>query len=232
MLRYIYILVISFFLGWFSIPTIAAQEKWEKIPFQEWRRKEVKAVLVDSPWSKVIEASTNLTPQLLGQRGVTLEESALVILRSALPIRQALLRERQLDFKYDKMNQEQKQIFDAENRPLLECLSCEQYYAVSIISKIYVLNSIEMNDSIQDFVYLSNEKGDRRNAVRIINQSTSNETTFLFPRLNEKGEPLLTEKNKKLIFTLKLDSSNYGQPLFTKLEFDIGKILRNGKVIF
>src|SRR5262249_7860382 len=65
-------------------------------PMEQWTQKEAENLLIDSPWAQTLGGGVAADQQTLTGTTVTIR------LRSALPIRQALARLRQLKSKYDK----------------------------------------------------------------------------------------------------------------------------------
>ncbi len=72
-----------------ALAAVAAAEVWDTKPFLEWSDKDVEKVLTDSPWA----GKAALTHARQGANLGTVPEWKLVVaLRSALPVRQALVR--------------------------------------------------------------------------------------------------------------------------------------------
>ena len=78
---------------------------WVAKDWTTWTAEDCRAVLVSSPWVQSVSVG--------GDYGPVLDTSVRIV--SALPIRQALLRQKQLDKNYDKMNAAKKQEFDQEH---------------------------------------------------------------------------------------------------------------------
>jgi hypothetical protein len=109
----------------------AAQEFWETKPYAQWSKAETEKMLQDSPWaqhvtlSRVVMAGFSTT-----QRGVTSVGNPAAVaeaqhseipyliytaqLRSALPVRQAVVRQRQIAEKYDSMSAHKRAALDAK----------------------------------------------------------------------------------------------------------------------
>jgi hypothetical protein len=90
--------------------TVIASPKDKPLPWiakdwTQWTSDDCAQVLSDSPWTQ-----KNYEP--IGGRSY---KETTVLIRSALPIRQAFLRKLQLQKHYDKMNVQQKQAFDRQN---------------------------------------------------------------------------------------------------------------------
>ncbi|CAN5333968.1 hypothetical protein BH10ACI1_BH10ACI1_24260 [soil metagenome] len=217
-----------------SVSSVFSQNDWEKNPYQNWTKEQVVKILSDSPWVKTKNYQEVLSdsPQL----GVVYSPltAARITLRSALTVRQALLRQRQLDAKYDKMNEANKNKFDEKNMALLNCPACKDYYVVSVLYRFFAMDNKNYVNDRKKYVYLSNDSGDRRELVEFaVLSDRDNEIVFYFPRRDEKGEDLLTSKSKKLIFNFGLKGLDGKSSFpFEKADFDVSKLTVNGEIIF
>ena len=211
-----------------------AQAEWEKVPYQHWGVEEVRKILSDSPWGRTVTRSESIAPLWLGTDAPKLEGNFVFLLRSALPVRQALLRRRQLEAKYDRMGEAERAEFDKKNKALLECPACARNYVISFNSKNRALTNTSFGQKGKGSIYLENDRGERREAVHFMlsGEGGDNEAHFFFPRLDEKGNPLLTPESKKLTFYLGVRNSTDYLQLPEKVEFDVTKLVRGGQVIF
>lgn len=232
----------------FLLTPARGQKGWEKKPYNEWTFAEVLGILSDSPWAQTASETDHTAYNLPG-----VSYSATIRLRSALPIRQALVRERQLEVNYDKLSNEDKRRFDAETREFLECSNCSKYYIVSLVSYLPAgsprrssggvilegsygvdiagpLRNLTFND-LQPYVHLSNDKGERR-ALVAYTPTKRGEVMFIFPRLDEQGRPLLNVGHKKLYFEIDRQVfKNMVGPL-KKFTFEVRKLVRDDQVVF
>jgi hypothetical protein len=159
-------------------------------------------------------------------------------LRSALPIRQALARLKQLEAKYDQMSEKDRAAFDTKMKGLVECPACNQNYVLTLGSKskqnpgadaVYSLYKGGRLDDLQRYVYIANDRGERRTLVHFVPPRVpGDEATFFFPRLDDKGMPLITESTKELTFNLSDNEVN----AVTNFKIDVSKLKLNGKVEF
>lgn len=232
----------------FCVGVVHGQKPWEKKPYHEWNATEVFRVLNDSPW-----AQTSFETEQTGTGLPAASYSVTVRLRSALPIRLALVRQRQLAVNYDKLSRADKKRFDAETREFLECSDCEKYYLVTMTSykpgpseyvnvpwaqKSYGVDIAEqlMKSTLKDllpYVLLSNDKGEKRTLAGYIPPTaTSSTAMFIFSRLNDQGHPLITRAHKRLHF--KIDRkvfSKLATPL-NKFSFDVNRLLQGDVIAF
>jgi hypothetical protein len=95
---------------------LLAQDFLQK-DYRQWSKGECQKVLEDSPWARrltqgypIIVPLGQMSPETANE--LIPEITYIVQLRSALPIRQALVRQQQIEQKYDRMSVEQKQAFD------------------------------------------------------------------------------------------------------------------------
>lgn len=219
----------TFFAG---LPLARAQQNWEKTPYRSWGAADVKAVLEKSPWSRVIAQDTAIGLSVLGASTPKMEVRTTVLLRSAMPVREALLRERQLAHKYDDMNAAERATFDEKNKALLECPACAKYYVISVRCNYSCYGGSFVEDFKKSF-YLMNDKGERRELAGATPLSDKQQgAIFFFPRLNDKGEPLLTPASKELTFHSLIRAVVNLESMSQKYKFDVTKMVRGGEVVF
>jgi hypothetical protein len=106
--------------------TASATDFWLAKDWKQWSKSESAGLLVESPWAHVwrggndqrINPSNDSTANTRPVVGYGLVYA--VQLRSSLPIRQALVRQQQLDQKYDKMTDAQRSAFDTRAAQILD----------------------------------------------------------------------------------------------------------------
>jgi hypothetical protein len=218
----------------FSTANVAfSQNDWEKTPYQNWNKNQVSKILSDSPWVKTTDFQQSAVDTRVGTFG-GISRPARIVLRSALTVRQALLRQRQLNANYDKMSDADKKAFDTKNSLLVECPACKEYYVVSVYYQDLAMDNKNYLKDRKKYVYLSNDSGDRRELVEFaVLSDRENEVVFYFPRRNEKGEDLLTVNSKKMIFNFELKGLDGKSTFpFEKASFDVSKLIKDDKVTF
>lgn len=210
---------------------LSAQKTWER-PYQQWTLTDVEKVLADSPWVQTLQkggmASSIPFPNM-GARGMG---GTTVRLRSGLPVRQALIRLRQIKANYDRMSAEEKASFDAMTKVTLECPACRKNYVVALYPPPGRLRELSL-DVLKGYVQLRNERGDMRQLVHIeLPKTQADEALLFFSRFDEKGEPLLTPSSKK--FTISFDPDVFRNDAMgiVRFEFDVSKLILNGEVSF
>jgi hypothetical protein len=109
----------------------SADDFWVKKDWKQWTANDCKKLLEDSPWShrKLVENEGNINRlpsagnQGTGAQAATADTAQnkdtgelnyVVQIRSAAPIREALIRQQQIDKQYEKMSDADKKAFDAQ----------------------------------------------------------------------------------------------------------------------
>ena len=126
-------------------------------------------------------------------------------LRSALTVRQALVRLKQMEANYDQMNPTDRVAFDNKYKGLLDCPACEQNYVLTLSSEskqrpgadaVFTAFKGGRLADLERYIFIANSKGERRNLIHFVPpKAPGDEAVFYFPRFNDKGEPLLTNKD-------------------------------------
>lgn len=216
-------------------PAALAQDFWMERSYKRWTKDEIVRLISDSPWAQVAGDTSNA--QVLDTSYVT------VRLRSSVLIRQALVRLKMIDAGYDKFEPAKKTEFDEKMKGTLECPACQENYVVTISppisdrqlrSGVFSLVNLKF-EQIKETVYLLNEKGEKRSLVHFqAPMSQDGEATLFFPRLDDKGAPLLTGENKTLtlIFEKKGGSGFQNAGVPATVTFDVRKMLIDGNPEF
>jgi hypothetical protein len=221
-----------------AIPTLnslaygqSVWDVWEKKPYQQWSFIDAGIILYDSPWAK--KAKDFYSPYPIQ-----------IYLHSALPIRQALVRRRQIRLKYDVFTEADKAKFDTQVKDFLECAGCKKFYILTyrILSKELsvrrTLNNYSLDD-LKPYIFLVNDKGERRNLAHFIPPDTTKEdallyasAVFFFERFDEQGKPLLTTDNKKFYLQIDEKTPQLRSISVKKISFEVHKLVHNGEIIF
>ena len=239
------------------IAFVYAQDKLPTKPFTQWSRSEAEAILNNPPWAirnevrikfdketqvaagsysgvssaAAAQAQTEVTSQVPVDFIFTLR------LRSALPVRQALVRLRQLQSDV-KMSDQERASYEARTKGLLECPACANNYVITLSSKstnspgadaVYTLFKGGRLADLQRYVYIANERGERRQLIYFVPpKAPGDEATFYFLRLDDHGAPLLGPENRQLVINL---TDNQINPI-TNFKVDVSSLMLNGKVEF
>jgi hypothetical protein len=187
------------FLVSFALP---AQDFWTQKSYKQWTKGEIVKIISDSPWAQVREVEADIT-----NSGSV--PNVTIRLRSAIPIRQALVRLRQIEAKYDKMDEKKRADFDQQLKGTLDCPACQENYVITIsppistrmlTSGVFGLKRAAFS-LLQGKVYLINDKNEKRELVHFIApKSDTDEAVLFFPRRDENGNVFLTDKNKSFSF--------------------------------
>jgi hypothetical protein len=208
-------------LPFLFLVTIFAADFWEKKEYKEWTQKECAKVLEDSPWARsltltsvqIMDNDSNKTSTDGSQPFIKYQMQ----FRSALPIRQAVVRQNQIASKYDTLPPEQKQSFDKQAEALLSGFPED---------KVVVYVRYQANDSNRDRemaswwqskstellktqVYLSSNKTKVPIAQFVAGQGGDRWFQFIFPK-EVDGKPVITPQDKsiKLEFEYPADFKN------------------------
>ncbi len=159
-------------------------------------------------------------------------------LRSGLPIRAAVLRAKQIDANYDQMGEQERNAFDAKWGGILQCPACANNYVLTLTSSskeqpgadaVYsVFKGARLAD-LQRYVYIANERGERRPLVYFVPPKTPGEdATFYFARYDDKGAALFNSKSRELLFNV----TNNEISLVANFRVDVSRLLIDGEVSF
>lgn len=217
--------------------------------YTEWNPREVIRILNDSPWSQT---------EIRAERGQYRPDSpdyppdttfmVQIRLYSALTVRQALVRRMQLNVRYAELTAAQRANFDAEVDGLLKCPPCSEHYIVTLSSSkgdslnlvtrgsSVTIDAVAMikrlpEDELLHHVSLLNDKGERRNAARVV-FTQRNEVVFLFRRLDDQGNPLITASNKKFHVDFDEYFSKKAEGVLKKFTFDVKRLVHDDQVVF
>jgi hypothetical protein len=225
--------------------------------YTKWSKSEAEKVLNDSPWVSVQEVRIRKAAQSQRVAGappsqlkdetnsvassgsdIPIDFIFMLRLRSARPIREALVRLKQLDAKYDSMDEKQKAAFDAGVKGLLECPACANNYVLTLSSKsknspgadaVFSTFKGARIEDVKRYIYIANERGERRELVHMVPpRAPGEEAIFFFPRFDDKGNLLFTPDSKEVIVNLTNNEVN----ISTNFHMDISKLVENGQILF
>ena len=241
---------------------VYSQEKRLATPFQDWSKKEAEQVLEDSPWAVKQEVRLRFASQArriaggtvpsettgglidttsntaeLGGAEAPVDFQFTLRLRSALTVRQAVVRLKQLEAK-SAMGEKDRAAFEAKLKGLLECPACEQNYVLTLSSKskerpgadpIFTTFKGGRLADLQRYIFIANSRGERRDLIHFVPpKAPGEEAVFYFPRFNEKGEALLTRTDTALIANFTNNDVNMN----INFRIDVSKLIVNGQVDF
>jgi hypothetical protein len=238
-----------------------AQDDWAKKPFKQWTKAEAEKVLSDSPWARQQSVKIRVAPRSRRVAGAPLDTSGgspaiasadlggaeapvdftfTLRLRSSLRVREALVRLKQIEANYDKMNAARQAEFDAQPRikGLLDCPACAENYVLTLSAgssespgadPVFATFKGARLADLQRYVYIADERGERRQLVHFVPpKAPGDEATFFFPRADAKGAPLLTPASRELYFNL----SDMEVNSVTNFRVEVSKLVSGGAVDF
>jgi hypothetical protein len=232
-----------------------AQNELTKKPFTQWTKSDAAEILNSSPWAVTQEARIDFGKEVrkiagapvvdgsyltaeLGGANIAVDYRVTLRLRSALPIRRAIVRLKQLESKYDQMSQADRAAFDVKTQGLVDCPGCVQNYVITISCKsanypgadaLYEGLRGATLPAVRPYIHLLNDRGEQRELVHFVAPKAPNEETVLFfPRFDDEDRPLFTSTTKKLIFRM---SDNNARAI-TNFKIDVSRLILNGKVEF
>jgi hypothetical protein len=198
------ILVFTIFFA-AAASTLFAQA-WKKKDYREWSLEDCTRILKDSPWSKPRIISTSALQEIgaaVPGRDQEPQLSYAVQFLSALPVRQALARQRELDPAYQKLSAEEKQ---ATQERLAKLIA--NPYADQVVVRLYYGTPVDAYrvELIRDFgtmmlgewqrnAYL-NTPSARLSPVHV-DGSEHGVVILVFPRLKD-GKPIVQETDKEI----------------------------------
>ncbi len=143
--------LIALFFACFALAQAAYAQFWEKKPYQKWSKDEVQKMLSDSPWarevvlSNVTGSTVNVATRGRVAQGANDQLGAQVTyqvqIRTAKPMRQAVVRGAQLSPRYEQMDAEHKKRIDANAEQFINASSEEISFWVSYSCNVENFNS-------------------------------------------------------------------------------------------
>jgi len=221
-----------------------AQGFWDKKEWRSWSKEECKKMQEDSPWAQKWYRA-HVAQDRFGQptKGDTRETEQFIFyviqLRSALPVRQAFIRDI-LIRNYDKMGAEQKKSFDAS----AEAFLARKYDDVIVVHVLYGSNiqndEREMMKFWQSYpegtvpmeAFLSTSTGKRVAPLKYVSAKGAGlEFELIFPRL-QNGEPIITPDVKSI--SVEFQHPNIGPEGTARVyqDFKIEKMTVSGTVLY
>lgn len=215
--------------------SVALGQVWVKKEYKNWSSKDCEKILTNSPWAKNQSIyKRGLESDGEGGQGYT---KFIVQLHSALPIRQASVRQQQLAVKYDKLPPEEKQKFDQQaasylNADYSQKVYVKVYYETNVSAAIMDMERSWRTKTIANFqnsAFLMGSKGVRVSADGYSASPKESYIIFTFPRVRD-GQPLLSEEDKSLILQFEytpIQGMGDGRAQF---EFKVKDMIYNGVI--
>ena len=222
------------------LPTVSGADFWETKDYTEWTQKDCAKLLTDSPWAQKLElVKTGKLGDSEGAEGQSYVRYSVMIV-SALPIRQAQVRQAQIANKYDSLSAEQKQAFDKQTEGFLAA----DYGDKVVLGASYSTNVQELYQelarywqtqtaqTLSNLVYLIPGKGDKAQLADYKPpQGAQRDFVFVFPR-EVNGNPLLNDQEKSLVLQFSypvIGGIGDGRGF---IEFKVKKMMIKGGIIY
>jgi hypothetical protein len=230
--------------------TAWADDFWVKKNWKEWTKGECNKILEDSPWAKrfIVENASTVGampsashdpmstsgPSVIGAGEIEYH----IQVRSAEPIRQALIRQEQLEKNYDKMSDEDKKSFDAK---VNQGMSKSQGDFI-IFHVVYEGRSASLKSSLSAYwqsfvgsaiprdVFIITDSGAHLPPMQYVSkQGPDMEFDLFFPRTSN-GQPVVAPGAKSVKLQIKNPKIGDYNGKVVNAEFKLDKMTFGGKV--
>lgn len=225
-------------------PFVQAQGFWQKKEYQKWSQSECRQLLKDSPWAKSYAMGTVIFETVqqestVAGRDATPQITYQAQIWSARPIRQAIVRQQQLDPKYTKLSPEQKNTLDEKSAKFIDT----EFPDTVVVQVIYATTSQAYERELARY-WQSTSSEDLKRSINLIGAAgrfaplqvtvapgAGREMQLIFPRLY-KGEPMIGPNDKTLGLELPHPAIGVLPGERVYIPFDVKKMIIDGKVIF
>ncbi len=222
----------------------SAGEFWQEKEYQRWSERECRKLLENSPWAKhyvlgraIVELLGRVDPVRAGEPSAQMEYQ--VQLRSALPVRQALVRLAQINQKYEEMAPEQQRAFDAWAERLLGAHFPDTVVVYVTYGSNFQVYAREMafhwqsqtTETLKNHVFLLASRGTKVPLLHYTPSEGGGAFQLVFPRQYE-GRPLVGPQDKKLQLEFPHPNIQEQGEVRVLIEFDVKKMLMDGVVVY
>ena len=214
---------------------------WETEDYTKWSEKECTKMLTNSPWATryVLTEKFSSGSWPVGDGQDTYTVTYQVQLYSALPIRQAIVRQSQILQNYERLSPEQKNQFDKSAEALLGADNEE----VVVLNISYMTNhppydldmarywQIQTTDMLKNSTYLKGSKGEKVPiSTYVVFSGAQRGFRFIFPRKYEDGKVLEPEDKSLLLEFVYPAFEDIGKSRTGFVEFKTSKMMFNGRI--
>jgi hypothetical protein len=226
-----------------SVGAAQSGDYWQKKDYRQWTERECRKLLEDSPWANIHNVSQVFLDQIHIDSTSRERQSNPRILyrvqiRSATPVKQALVRLSQIDSNYDEMTADARQAFDKNVEKVLSDNNAQ--FVVMHVS--YTANV--QNDDRELGRYWHSQTTERlKNLVFLIGgggvkvplsiyrpgEGASREFQFVFPR-EYNGRPVIGPGDKTL--KLEFNHPNIRGAERVLIEFKTEKMMMQGSPVY
>ncbi len=245
------------------IAVAQSKDFWQAKDYKQWTEKECKKLLENSPWaqdhtlkqvyieslqSPSVPVGTLNPPSLPSERPSTAERERApktqmiyqVQLRSALPIRQAIVRQQMIAEKYDQAPPEKKQEFDERAGKFLsadfnEIVMVHVSYNASVQSYDRDLARYwhsQTTETLKNTTFLIASNGEKIQPTQYTaSTGAGREFQLIFPR-QFNGQPVIGPKDKSIKIEFKHPRVGNEGESRVLLEFKADKMMINNVVVY
>jgi hypothetical protein len=224
-----------------SVFAVRASDFWIAKDWNQWSKGDCDNLLLESPWSHVWRYQAQ--PSGAGVPHTTTDQlNFSVQLRSALPVREAMVRQLQLDQKYEKMNDASRSAFDARVAPILsrsydDIILVHVDFSRSDGNK-FLAGAVHHEIAAGDLSpALVTDDGDSVAPIRVdMSEKTMYTLDLIFPR-TKGGAPFIKEGQKQFSVQFQSPSVDYFEGLHissrrVRVDFDLSKMILSGKLTY
>ena len=227
-----------------GIPQAQSKGFWDKKDYRQWTDKECHKVLEESPWATNYSISQIFFDRVVTdttdrerQQNPKIEYK--VQIRSAMPIKQGIIRLSQINSKYDQMTEDQRKAFDQNAEKFLAGRNPE-----SVVIHITYSASAQLDDrdlshywhtqttqSLKNFTYLIGGGGSKVPLLLFRpGAGEAREFQFVFPR-EYNGRPVVGPGDKLLGLEFNHPDIR-GKAERILIQFKVEKMVSQGNVIY
>jgi hypothetical protein len=223
----------------------AAQSKnyWEKKDYRQWTDKECRKLLEDSPWANQYTLSQVFidplqTDSTARERQANPRIEYKVQIRSATPVREALVRLSQINAKYDAMTAEGRQAFDQSTQKFLSARN-PQLIVMHVSYTATVQNDdrdlarhwhSQTTETLKNFVFLIGGGVKVPLSIYRPGEGATREFQFVFPR-EYNGRPIIGPGDKSLMLEFNHPDIR-GTAARVLVEFKVEKMMMQGAPVY
>lgn len=213
--------------------SVSAEDFWVTKDWKQWSKEECTRMLSDSAWAKTWRANGN-------EDGIVY----IVQLRSALPIREAIVRRQQLDQKYDKMTDAQRNAFDVQAAKVLErnyddAILVHVDFSKSNASPNLRGNFKQLSATNLDASIVTDDGNQVKSSRFDMNDRAFYEFDLVFPKLKD-GTPIVKDGQKRLSVQFQSPRVDLGLDVRTfesqsqrvRVDFDLTKMVVGRKLSY
>lgn len=215
-----------------------ADDYLSKKEWKNWSKDDCKRILQQSPWAFAwtrAQASLDATtPAATGyssenpDRDVNPEEHYFIQDRSSIPVREAYIRQMQIEGEYKKMDDAHKKAFDAQAKSLLS----RTFDDVILIHVEFgsTLEAFERQmvaywkgipaDTIPANIFLTNQRGDHIPPIKFVSLRNGEHSFDLYFPREEGGEPVIQLSDRS--FTVEFRTPPVGNQTSRHMGHDSG----------